>query len=142
MTHPRSLAVLACISLVSLLTACGPSNGYYDSHGNFIPAETTPKNARNNMDYAHPDHDSYQNSWDYDDHYAAHVHYDRRGYYDRNGDYVVGYSDHNVPENMFPPRGMCRVWFTERSPSDQPAIESCDGIKSRVPAGAYVIYGG
>jgi hypothetical protein len=48
-------------------------------------------------------------------------------------------NDHSC---MFPPRGMCRVWFTKRAPANQPAIESCNGIKSRVPAGAYVIYGG
>ena len=68
--------------------------------------------------------------------------YDRAGYYNQDGSYIGVHSDFAVPPDMFPARGMCRVWFPDRRPVNQPDIESCDGIKSRVPVGAYVIYGG
>ena len=55
---------------------------------------------------------------------------------------MSGDSGLTVPKDMFPPRGMCRVWFVQSTPFEQPDIESCNDIKSRVPAGAYVIYGG
>jgi hypothetical protein len=145
----RTLTTLACLSTL-LLTACGnPNEGYYDANGNYIPpANTTTEVQRRHspspaahMDERYSDRrmGRYREPSDYD----RYDRYDRRGYYDYNGYYVSNddrYMD--VPAGMFPPRGMCRVWFTDRVPSDQPAIESCDGIHARVPAGAYVIYGG
>lgn len=137
-TTKRTLTAIACLSLVSMLAACGANNGYYDAKGNYISSES-PYNAKKG--HAGRNHNEYS-AQDDEDHYSDRSHYDRRGYYDRNGDYITTDDGLNVPENMFPARGMCRVWFTDRQPSNQPAVESCNSIKSRVPAGAYVIYGG
>lgn len=135
----RTLTKLACVSFLSLLSACGtPSDGYYDANGNYVPY-----NRYNSEDHAHSPlpggtRDQYEPArTDY-----GVVRYDRAGYYDSNGYYITVDNGPNVPTSMFPPRGMCRVWFPERAAIDQPRIESCDGIRSRVPAGAYVIYGG
>jgi len=133
----RTLTSLACVSLISLLSACAsPDAGYYDANGNWIA-----KNP-NNANHSHsplPGGTYNQDRADYD---APAYTYTRRGYYDYNGYYIAKDGGLNVPTDMFPPRGMCRVWFAERSPDSQPAVESCSDIKSRVPAGAYVIYGG
>ncbi len=141
----RIIPSLACISALSLLAACGGQDGYYDNNGNYIapPNATTdaqrvhsPSPGQSSGDYyreRHP-HKRHGNGKPYN--------YERRGYYDDNGYYIDGNDELNVPEDMFPPRGMCRVWFTDRVPSRQPGIESCTNIRSRVPAGAYVIYGG
>lgn len=139
----RSLTSLACLCSLSLLTACGAQDGYYDTNGNYVapPNATTDVHRRHSPSpggssddyYGRRHHDRYDNGT-----YA----YERRGYYDYDG-YYIDRDDHlNAPESMFPPRGMCRVWFTDRVPSKQPGIESCDGIRTRVPDGAYVIYGG
>lgn len=139
----RTLTSFACISLVALLSACGtPDDGYYDANGNWI-ATGTPHNIAHNTHPPLPGgtRDTRYDRASYDNHHPAYM-YDRRGYYDYNGDYVTDDSGLNVPQDMFPPRGMCRVWFTNRAPDDQPSVESCNNIKSRVPAGAYVIYGG
>ena len=143
----RTVSSLVCISLVSLLSACGtPDDGYYDHAGNWIA--NNPNNA--NRSHA-PLPGGTRNSQDsaYDNDYPATTtttvttyNYDRRGYYDDNGNYIGRNSDFTVPQELFPPRGMCRVWFTDREVDDQPGIESCKGIKSHVLAGAYVIYGG
>lgn len=132
-----SVAALACVAVVSLLAGCAEPSGYYDQNGHYV-LHNTPHNAKD-----HPQSFNSRKNTDYD-YQPSHsaYDYDRRGYYNQNGYFVPTDSAHTVPENMFPPRGMCRVWFTERANMDQPAIESCDGIKSRVPAGAYVIYGG
>jgi len=143
----RILSSLACISLMALLSACGtPSDGYYDANGNWIA--TNPNNA--NHSHAPLPGGTHDTRYDeYDDNHPAATTvttttytYDRAGYYNRDGSYIGADSSFAVPQNMFPPRGMCRVWFADRTPDNQPSIESCDGIKSRVPAGAYVIYGG
>ena len=139
-TKKRILALAACVSLASLLTACdAPSGGYYDANGNFVDTNTPygisksnhaplPGGPRDGYYSERTDHRTYQ--------------YDRAGYYDSHGNYRPTYSELNVPEDMFPPRGLCRVWFAGRAIVDQPSVESCDGIRQRVPAGAYVIYGG
>lgn len=137
----RNLTLLACASLVSLLAACGgPSEGYYDANGNYVQNssynsqtrtyEPVRASDRNNprIDHTRPIHST--------------TIYDRRGYYDYHGNYVERGDGLNIPQHMFPPSGMCRVWFTDRAPANQPGVESCDQIKSRVPVGAYVIYGG
>lgn len=132
------LPILTCISVVSLLAACGPtSDGYYDTNGNWIATNTTHQP---HAPLPGGTHDPRVDNNDYNNGYN--VHYSRRGYYDYNGYYIPADSGLTVPDNMFPPRGMCRVWMMDRRASEQPMAESCDGIKSRVPAGAYVIYGG
>jgi hypothetical protein len=137
----RILPVMACVSLATLLTACGvPSDGYYDANGNYI-ATDTPHNMSKRAHAPLPGGTyaptPYDNRAHYDD-----DRYDRAGYYDRNGYYIARDGGLNVPESMFPPRGMCRVWFVERAVAAQPPVESCAGIRTRVPAGAYVIFGG
>lgn len=137
----RTVTLLACISLASLLSACGgPSEGYYDANGNYVRNSSYNKETR----AYEPIRSEDRNNPRIDDSSPIHstTTYDRRGYYDYNGDYVEREDGLNVPQDMFPPRGMCRVWFKDRVPANQPSVESCDGIKSRVPAGAYVIYGG
>jgi len=132
MTPTRILSLTACVSLVSLLAACGtPNGGYYDANGNYI-ATDTPHNMQTNNHSPLPGGVN-----DYDDY-----HYTHRGYYDYNGYYMAKDSGLSVPTDMFPPRGMCRVWFTDRPIEEQPPVESCVGIRSRLPVGAYVIYGG
>lgn len=144
-TSTRILTFLACASVVSLVSACGtPNGGYYDANGNYI-ATDTPHNISTNAHSPLPGgtHRYHADTVDYyDGYYQENSHYSRRGYYDDNGNYIAKDSALTVPQNMFPPRGMCRVWFTDRATTDQPDIESCNGIRSRVPAGAYVIYGG
>jgi len=131
----RTLSTLVCVSLVSLLSACGtPSDGYYDTNGNWIP--NNPHTGANHAPLPGGTYDA-----DYDSNVPAYT-YTRRGYYDYNGYYIAKDGGLSVPPEMFPPRGMCRVWFTERDAAHQPPIESCNGIRARVPAGAYVIYGG
>lgn len=139
----RILPSLACLSLLSLLAACDePSRGYYDESGRYIynssnssaPFQhdvTTRDHARNDAAYHHARRDEGTYT------------YDRRGYYDYEGTYSATYNNGmTVPSTMFPGRGLCRVWFADRTLSNQPAVESCTNIKQRVPAGAYVIYGG
>lgn len=116
--------VLTGVAAISLLAACvPPSGGYYDERGNYIPYPPADRAV-----VAPAPGPVYT--------------FERRGYYDYNGYYLPMDSGLSVPRSMFPPRGMCRVWFTDRTASEQPAPESCSGINYRVPAGAYVIYGG
>lgn len=132
----RKLMLLTSAALLSLLSACGtPDAGYYDANGNYIPNNPYNRNAHDHAPLPGGTHQPY-------DERAVTYHYDRPGYYDRNGYYIARDKGPTVSEDMFPPRGMCRVWFPERAVIDQPGIESCNGIQSRVPAGAYVIYGG
>jgi len=136
----RPLNLLACISAASLLAACATQSGYYDANGNYIP----PANHTTDAQRVHsPAPGGTGNtSGYYVDRTDRVYNYDRRGYYDYNGYYIADVRGMGVPNSMFPPRGMCRAWFPDRVPADQPNIESCNGINSRVPAGAYVIYGG
>ncbi|MDE3037936.1 MAG: hypothetical protein KGJ21_05765, partial [Pseudomonadota bacterium] len=93
----RSVTVIACVYLVSLLAACGtPDGGYYDANGNWI-ATDTPHNMQTNAHSPLPGgtRDYHHDRADYGDN-----HYDRRGYYDRNGDYITRDDGLNVPENM------------------------------------------
>jgi len=143
----RTIPSLVCLSLVSLLAACGtPDAGYYDAAGNWIA--NNPNNANRSHAPLPGGTRNSQNS-DYDSDRPVSTtttvttyNYDHRGYYDDNGYYLANDDGPNVPQDMFPPHGMCRVWFTDREADNQPAIESCKGIKYHVPAGAYVIYGG
>lgn len=138
-TAKRGLTLLACASLMSLLAACGsPHGGYYNENGDWI-ATDTPHNMKSSAHAPDPGSARHYPDRPVVQPYAAYR-YDRRGYYTPGGYYAD--IDDGVPEGMFPPRGMCRVWFTDRAPSRQPPVESCTGIEYRVPAGAYVIYGG
>lgn len=140
----RILASLACLSSLSLLAACGAQNGHYDANGNYIaPPNATTEAQRNHApspggpssnDYYGRPHGYYADGTPYT--------YDRRDDYDDNEYSLAENNEMDVPNGMFPPRGMCRVWFAGRVPSGQPRVESCDNIRSRVPTGAYVIYGG
>ena len=129
----RTLPTLACISMVSLLAACTQSDGYYDANGNY--------QYRNTASSEPFEHDVTLRDHMRNDSRAQA--YERRGYYDSNRNYIdYDQEGLNVPSDMFPPRGMCRVWFTNRNLADQPPIKRCGDIRTRVPAGAYMIYGG
>lgn len=131
----RVLPKMACMPLAILLSACVPSDVYYDDNGNYVP----PPNATTQAQRIHAPNPGMDRN---DSYYSRHYSYDRAGYYDSNG-YIIEEDDSlNIPGGMLPPRGMCRVWFADRSLKNQPRIESCGGIKQRVPTGAYVIYGG
>lgn len=134
----RILPSIACLSLLTLLAACGESSeGYYDSNGRYIYNSTNASQPFEH-DVTLRDHMRNENRAN-----ASDTTYNRRGYYDDDGRYSTTYNDGmTVPSNMFPARGLCRVWFVDRAPSRQPNVESCTNIKQRVPAGAYVIYGG
>jgi hypothetical protein len=155
----RTSTSLACVSLLTLLSACAAQpDGYYDANGSWVTTGgvANPKVAQDHAPMPGGPYNEYNNGHTvYNDGYATAptaysttttYHYDRAGYYAPDGTYVgADYTSAMVvpvPTDMFPPHGMCRVWFSSRAPNDQPAIESCDGIRARVPAGAYVIYGG
>ena len=132
----RPLPTLACVSMIALLAACAQtSDGYYDANGDYqyYNANTPAPFAHNVTMRDRAKNASPKNAYTYD----------RRGYYDNYGNYVADNEEGmSVPNNMFPPRGMCRIWFTNRNNVDQPPVESCNRIRTRLPAGAYVIYGG
>lgn len=150
----RHITTLGCLSALMLLAACGsPNYGYYDSNGNWIPPSNSSTEAKRRHSPSpgvrYDDNAPYYEQGAYVDGGAPRVTattttytYDRAGYYDYNGYYIGERSAFNMPRTMFPPRGMCRVWFPDRAARSQPAIESCTDINYRVPAGAYVIYGG
>lgn len=134
----RMMTAFACVSLVSLMAACGPDNGYYDSDGRYVQS-TASHGDYPNLGGRNPDYDYYARG-DKDDRYAEYP-YERRGYYDRSDRYITLDNGLRIPEQMFPSRGMCRVWFADRSLADQPDIQECRRIKKRVPRGGYLIYG-
>ena len=143
----RSFTSLACLSLITLLSACGsPSDGYYDANGNYIPYNRYNREAHDHAPLPGGTN-NYESRRDYYDNHpdgystTTVYHYDRAGYYDDNG-YYTTMNGMRAPRKMLPMRGMCRVWFPDRDMDDQPDVESCTNIQSRVPAGAYVIYGG
>lgn len=147
----RALPLLTCFSLMSVLSACGTQGDLYDSKGNRVDNPNNPY-PYNNSDYPNSRNSYYDR--DYDNRASSQnrrvstttttttYKYDRPGYYNYDGSYIGTEIDFIVPEDMFPPRGKCRIWYSDRDPSDQPRVQSCKGIKSRVPDGAYVIYGG
>ncbi len=156
------LIPLACLSVATLLSACESHNGYYDANGNYIPqANTTteaqrthapyPGGERNSSYYYAPVAAPAASTTTYVDTTPERdgvrrttttvYSYDRAGYYDYNGYYVTPPAA-LAPAAAFPGHGLCRVWFPGRAVEAQPPIESCGNINARVPAGAYVIYGG
>lgn len=46
-----------------------------------------------------------------------------------------------VPAGMLPPPGACRVWYPDRTYTQQPSPGACDELRGEVPAGAYLIRG-
>jgi len=121
---------IACLSLASVIASCTPA-GYYDSNGEYRSYGSSDSFRHENAMAGTPVSHAYPDTT-----------YDRAGYYDRNGYYIARDNGPRVSDELFPPRGMCRIWFADRPADDQPRVESCNGIRSRVPAGAYVIYGG
>ncbi len=133
-------ATLASLAAVTLMSACVPA-GYYDSSGEYrsygksdsynhnVPMAATPPSTTH-VYYDEPAP-------------TTTIIYDRPGVYDRNGYYLSTDSGPTVPDDFFPPRGMCRVYFQDRPLSEQPPIESCRTIRSHhIPGGAYIMYGG
>ena len=150
--------IAACASVLIGAAACAP-DGYYDSRGNYHWAGAADDYS-NSAYYGHGMSGStYHGNNYYVDNSAARgdsskvVGYDRArdpevrpyrraGYYDYHGEYVA-YADGPVVARAYmPPRGKCRVWYPDLPAVEQPPIESCVGIQYRVPAGAYVIFGG
>src|ERR1700722_5176133 len=121
----NSISKVACLSLVSVMAACAPA-GYYDSNGEYR---------------SYGQSDSFRHEHAMSDTPTPEDSYSRSGYYDHDGNYVTEDSGLHIPRDYLPPRGMCRVWFADRPLGNQPAVESCNGIKNRVPDGAYMIYG-
>lgn len=153
----RTLTGLACVSLVAL-AACGAPTGYYDAQGNYVSyvregsafdkKPEYPNQTRYKPGYKHPNDVVYRPVTDpYAGNASMHTSeatfpYTQRGYYDSNSYFITNTNNLNVPAEMWPPAGMCRVWFGGRAYIDQPPVETCNGIQSRVPAGAYIIFGG
>lgn len=135
----RIMKPLAVLSLLTLLAACGShNNGYYAADGTYVkPHEGAFSNDINERrsNYDQTVTAAQQNA-------AARYAFERRGYYDYYGNYIVLDSSLGVPPAMFPPAGMCRVWFPDRPLTTQPRVEACTNIQDRAPAGTYVIYGG
>lgn len=47
-----------------------------------------------------------------------------------------------VPPGHYPKPGECRLWYSGKPPGQQPKPQSCASLRGRVPAGAFVLYGG
>ncbi len=158
-----NLNLICSFAALAVVAACAPA-GYYDSTGVYhsygasdayrtntprdnsavpgtvqaAPYQSTPGGYQPApAGYSNEGYNSYPNQAP-----ANTVTYDRPGFYDYNGYYISADSSPSVPTNFLPPDGMCRIWFSDRSLSDEPPVESCNGIQRRVPAGAYVIFGG
>lgn len=124
---------LACAGFILALSACDYS-GAYDSNGTYV----TPSDAQRYHDASDERHSTRIITTTSPN---ATV-YNHRGYYDYYGNYITLDNNVGIPQEMMPPPGMCRVWLPNREASRQPGIDNCEGIRSRVPIGAYVIYGG
>lgn len=131
---------LAVLSLLTVLAACGAQhNGYYAADGTYVkPHDGAFSNDINER------RANYDQTVIAEQQKAAASRYafERRGYYDYYGNFIVLDSSMGVPPAMFPPAGMCRVWFPDRPLQTQPRVESCANISDRAPSGTYVIYGG
>lgn len=46
-----------------------------------------------------------------------------------------------IPAGHRPPRGLCRIWFPDRSPGHQPPPGDCRELDYHLPAGAWLIRG-
>jgi hypothetical protein len=135
----RKLPFIASLAALAIVAGCNPpSGGYYDESGNYVQYTRYNKQSRQ---YEPVPAGSSDPRFDESRPTRTKV-YERRGYYDYQGRYYQHYNTLGVPSDMLPPSGMCRVWLPSRAAQYQPAVESCEGIRQRVPEGAYVIYGG
>lgn len=147
MSIKNTSALICGVAVTALLAACSsnPTNGYYDANGQFVPYNPENRNAAIHapnsgaaVTVTTPDYDNgYEN-----DRVHVVMAYDREGVYDYNGYYLGTDSGLHVPDDMYPQHGMCRIWFPHRPYSEEPPVESCHHIQERVPAGAYVVFGG
>ena len=149
----RILNLLAISSLsAAMLAACAPATGYYDSNGVYHSYDE-PKphpmiaGGPRPAPIAVPAYDTttvqYNTNTPYTTTSTTRTYmFNRPGYYDPNGYYIAMDSGPVLAPEFLPPRGLCRVWIPSRAQTEQPPVESCDTIRSRIPAGAYVIYGG
>jgi hypothetical protein len=46
----------------------------------------------------------------------------------------------SVPKGELPSPGLCRVWVSRQSDSQQPLARGCDGIEWTAPVGSRVLY--
>lgn len=139
----NKVKLMACVPLVLLAAACEPTEGYRDKNGNYMPANPYGNERINQVSNA--EYTAYPGVVPPKPARKRIITYvfDQPGYYNPEGVLVTAVqSGFEVPQNMLPPRGQCRVWLPKRNAYDQPAIESCAGIEQRVPDGAYIIYGG
>lgn len=136
----KNINRIACLSLVAVMTSCTPS-GYYDSNGEYRAYGKSDSYRYNKpmagtgRNYSYHENSARMNR-------DTDFTYTRAGYYDHNGYYIDNEDRPQISNEYYPPRGMCRVWFIDRRADDQPSVESCSGIRDRVPGNAYVIYGG
>lgn len=153
--HSMKISVTAAAAM--LLAACGESNGYYDTNGvyhTYQPAanESTPTSKATTSNDPRPRdkavvQEREQHMYKRVDGRVVKVNppfsFVEPGYYGPNGylltEVPAGFV---VPGHMLPPAGYCRIWFPARSAMEQPPVETCTGIKHRVPANAYIVYGG
>lgn len=56
--------------------------------------------------------------------------------------YPAHHHEIEVPPGHIPPIGMCRLWYPDRSPSQQPPPGECNELRSRIPVGVSLIRGG
>jgi hypothetical protein len=131
MRIPSLLAAIAC---VATLTACYSNGGYYDANSNWVaPATQQGRSSASGTTAEYHFENSYPHRV---------VQYDRPGIYDTHGNWVAVADTIRIPRDMFPARGMCRVWHPRRDPAQQPAPVKCREARQQVPSGALVIYGG
>ncbi len=45
-----------------------------------------------------------------------------------------------IPQDELPSPGLCRVWISGRSASQQPLARGCEGIEWTAPLGARILY--
>ena len=112
----------------ALITAC-VKPGYYDNKGNWVQAPAPSSMQRDklhNPEYPFRPNDNSNPS---------------RASYNSIPGVGIQEAQMDVPPSMYPPANMCRIWLSDRSVDQQPEVEPCDGIQSRAPAGAYIIYG-
>ena len=48
---------------------------------------------------------------------------------------------HRVAKQYMPPKGKCRLWYTDRPAHRQPKIGSCKKLGKKIPRGAVLIRG-
>lgn len=63
----------------------------------------------------------------------------KKGHY-KNG--KAGYRTVSVGRGYYPQQGACRLWYHGLPTRAQPRVTSCDRLYGRVPAGAFILYGG